>query len=159
MKIDPVKQNPCVPSPCGPNSICREIRQQAVCSCVSGFLGAPPACRPECTISSDCQLTEACSNQKCINPCLGSCGFKAVCHVINHNPLCSCPPEMTGDPFVQCLIKRKTFPDTFLFIAKYRLETYAFKIVNDVSFNNHIFFLSTSTCNTRKSVSTISLWC
>ena len=107
MRTDTVKGNPCSPSPCGPNSVCREINGQPVCSCVAGFLGAPPTCRPECTVSSDCPLTQACSNQKCVNPCPGSCGFRAICNVVNHNPICGCPPELTGDPFVQCVPRRK----------------------------------------------------
>ena len=105
--IDTVKENPCSPSPCGPNSICREINGQPVCSCVAGFLGAPPTCRPECIVSTDCPLSEACSNQKCVNPCPGSCGFRALCNVVNHNPICNCPSDLTGDPFVQCIPRRK----------------------------------------------------
>lgn len=105
--VDTVKRNPCSPSPCGPSSVCREINEQPVCSCVAGYLGVPPACRPECTVSSDCPLTEACSNQKCANPCPGTCGFRAVCNVVNHNPICSCLPGHTGDPFVQCSPQRK----------------------------------------------------
>jgi len=105
---DMPKENPCSPSPCGPNSLCRENNGQPVCSCVSGFLGVPPACRPECTISSDCPLTEACSNQKCINPCLGACGIRATCQVINHNPICNCG-ELVGDPFIRCIPRRKKY--------------------------------------------------
>lgn len=105
--IDSVKGNPCSPSPCGPNSLCRENNRQPVCSCVAGFLGVPPTCRPECTVSSECPLTEACSNQKCINPCLGACGIRAMCQVINHNPICSCPGDLDGDPFIRCVPRRK----------------------------------------------------
>lgn len=104
---DTIPRNPCSPSPCGPNSVCRVINQQPVCSCVAGYLGAPPACRPECTVSSDCPLSEACSNQKCVNPCPGSCGFSTICNVVNHNPICSCLPGFTGDPFVRCILQRK----------------------------------------------------
>ena len=109
MIIDIIERNPCSPSPCGPNSVCREINGQPVCSCVAGFLGAPPTCRPECTVSTDCPLTQACTNQKCVNPCPGSCGFRAVCNVVNHNPICSCPADLTGDPFVQCVPPRKIY--------------------------------------------------
>lgn len=69
-----VVQRPCYPSPCGPNSQCREINGQGVCSCIQGFIGSPPSCRPECVINSECPLNEACINQKCIDPCPGSCG-------------------------------------------------------------------------------------
>lgn len=95
--------NPCSPSPCGPNSECRVINNQAVCSCVRGYLGSPPTCRPECVVSTDCPQNEACSNQRCTNPCPGSCGIGALCHVVNHNPICICPSSQTGDPFVRCI--------------------------------------------------------
>lgn len=97
----------CNPSPCGPNSICQEINQQSVCSCIIGYIGSPPTCRPECVVSSDCILSKACSNQKCRDPCSGTCGISAKCHVVNHNPICSCPPGFTGNPFVQCSQIRK----------------------------------------------------
>lgn len=95
-------QKPCQPSPCGPNSQCREINGQAVCSCVPNYIGSPPTCRPECTVNSDCPFNEACSNQKCRDPCVGVCGIGAKCVVVNHNPICSCPNRYTGNPFVMC---------------------------------------------------------
>ena len=105
--VAPVVTLPCSPSPCGPNSQCREINGQAVCSCVPGFMGSPPACRPECVVSSECGQNEACSNQRCRNPCPGTCGVGARCEVVNHNPICSCPARFTGDPFVRCQPIRK----------------------------------------------------
>lgn len=82
--------NPCQPSPCGPNSECREHDNRAVCSCANGMLGAPPNCRPECVIHEDCPSNRACQNQKCVDPCIGSCGWSARCTVQNHKPICSC---------------------------------------------------------------------
>lgn len=105
--VAPIKKEPCNPSPCGPNSRCQDINGQAVCSCVPGFIGAPPSCRPECIISPDCPLTLACLNQKCQDPCPGTCGLHSRCSVINHNPICSCPDRYTGDPFVRCTMIRK----------------------------------------------------
>lgn len=105
--IEPTVTHPCNPSQCGPNSQCREVNGQAVCSCVPGFIGSPPACRPECVTSAECPLSEACSNQKCINPCPGTCGIAALCQVVIHNPICSCPAGHTGDPFIRCSIIRK----------------------------------------------------
>lgn len=99
--------HPCNPSPCGPNSQCREINDQAVCSCITGYIGQPPTCRPECTVNSDCARNEACNNQKCRDPCPGSCGINAHCEVINHSPICSCPRHYIGDPFVRCYLARK----------------------------------------------------
>lgn len=101
------KGNPCTPSPCGPNSQCRVINEQAVCSCVPGFIGSPPTCRPECITSSECSLNQACVNQKCIDPCPGTCGIATVCQVVNHNPICACLPGLTGDPFTRCTEIRK----------------------------------------------------
>lgn len=98
----PVESHPCSPSPCGPNSQCREINVQSVCSCLVGFVGSPPTCRPECIVDSDCNLNEACSNQKCRNPCIGTCGVGANCKVFNHKPICTCRPGLTGDPFTRC---------------------------------------------------------
>lgn len=95
--------NPCVPSPCGPNSQCREVNSHAVCSCQTNYIGVPPNCRPECMISSECAQDKACVNQKCVDPCPGTCGVGAHCMVINHNPICSCSPGFVGDPFVRCL--------------------------------------------------------
>lgn len=95
-------ENPCVPSPCGPNSQCRNLNGQAVCSCTSGYLGSPPQCRPECVVSSECAIEKACVNQKCTDPCPGICGHNAKCRVSNHSPICSCNVGYSGDPFVQC---------------------------------------------------------
>ena len=99
-------ENPCIPSPCGPNSQCRVINSHAVCSCVTGMIGAPPQCRPECVVSAECSQDRACVNQKCIDPCPGTCGANAQCKVINHNAICSCSPGFTGDPFIQCLVEK-----------------------------------------------------
>lgn len=94
--------NLCSPSPCGPNSQCRVINEQAVCSCLPEYIGSPPNCRPECTINSECSAEKACINQKCVDPCPNSCGINAQCTPINHSPICSCRNGFTGDPFTRC---------------------------------------------------------
>jgi hypothetical protein len=105
-------KNPCQPSPCGPNSQCREVNGQAVCSCLPNYIGTPPGCRPECVGSSECDLSKACVNQKCVDPCPGTCGLNARCQVINHSPICSCQSSYTGDPFTRCYpIPRKLPPN------------------------------------------------
>ena len=101
--------DPCVPSPCGPNSICRVKGGSAICSCQTNYIGSPPSCRPECVTSSECPQNQACINQRCTDPCPGTCGLQARCNVINHNPICSCPPGFTGDPFTRCLTIRKNY--------------------------------------------------
>lgn len=95
-------ENPCQPTPCGPNSQCREANRQAVCSCVQGYIGSPPFCRPECVSNSECQSNQACINMKCKDPCPGLCGINAECRVVNHNGVCSCYQDYTGDPYSQC---------------------------------------------------------
>lgn len=95
--------NPCLPSPCGPLSQCRRSGSTAVCSCQPGYVSAPPTCRPECVVSSQCALDRACVNQKCVDPCPGLCARNARCQVVNHTPVCSCLPGYTGDPFTRCL--------------------------------------------------------
>ena len=116
------KRKPCTPSPCGANSICREFNEQASCSCLPGFLGQPPSCRPECSTSAECEQTRACLNNKCINPCLNACAPNADCTVRNHNPICSCPPKHSGDPFLDCFPISKYTKDLYLQIfALYRL--------------------------------------
>lgn len=105
--IPPEPTNPCDPSPCGPNSLCRVIDGRPACSCIAGYIGAPPQCRPECIVSSECDSQKACIRQKCGDPCPGTCGLNADCQVINHNPICSCPKNHIGDPFIQCTVRRK----------------------------------------------------
>lgn len=103
--IAPIISNPCVPSPCGPNSECRNIGGTPSCSCLPAYIGSPPNCRPECSINSDCLSNLACIREKCRDPCPGSCGIGAICNVINHIPICVCPEGYTGDPFNNCFPK------------------------------------------------------
>lgn len=100
--IEDSRRNPCLPSPCGPYSICRVINDRPVCSCNVGYIGSPPTCRPECIVNSECPLDKACINKKCDDPCPGTCGYNAHCKVINHSPVCSCPIGYIGDPFNRC---------------------------------------------------------
>lgn len=95
--------DPCDPSPCGPNSLCRTVNGHSVCTCDIDYIGTPPACRPECIVSSECPQDKACIKKKCKDPCQNSCGVNARCQVITHNPICTCSPGYTGDPFTQCI--------------------------------------------------------
>lgn len=95
-------RNPCVPSPCGPNSVCRAVNNHAACSCVSNYIGRAPNCRPECTINEECPNNRACQNERCRDPCPGSCGAHTTCVVVKHSPMCSCEIGFTGDPFSGC---------------------------------------------------------
>lgn len=97
------KQDPCLPNPCGPYSVCKVVNGVGVCSCQPNYVGAPPACKPECIISANCPLDLACINMHCKDPCPGTCGVNARCAVVNHNPICSCTAGYTGDPFIRCV--------------------------------------------------------
>lgn len=95
----PVATDPCNPSPCGPNALCRD----GVCTCLPEYFGDPyRGCRPECVVNEDCPRNKACRRNKCVDPCPGTCGQAALCLVQNHVPTCVCPEGMTGDPFVFC---------------------------------------------------------
>ena len=100
--LAPIATNPCQPSNCGPYSQCRVANGVAICSCLPNYIGTPPSCRPECQTSSECSQNEACINQRCLNPCPGSCSSTAKCQVINHAPICACPSGQTGNPFIRC---------------------------------------------------------
>jgi hypothetical protein len=112
----PSPQNPCVPNPCGSNSICKNHNDQATCSCMPDFFGSPPNCRPECTINSECDATKSCVNQKCVNACIGVCGENAECRTVNHAPICSCRQGFQGDPFIRCaaIISKYKFIKLFI---------------------------------------------
>lgn len=89
----------CNPSPCGSNAECNNGQ----CTCLLEYHGDPfIACRPECTLSSDCQRDQICVRKKCVNPCPSTCGPNAICEVVNHIPMCSCPTGYTGNSFVSC---------------------------------------------------------
>lgn len=93
---------PCVPS-CGANAECQIVNGVGSCACLSGFYGQPIlGCTPQCVTNSDCKPVQACINNRCIDPCEGSCGLETKCHVKNHNPICSCRDGYIGDPFRFC---------------------------------------------------------
>lgn len=110
-EIEPLPPvNPCVPSPCGPNAICQVHGDNIpTCSCLPNYIGRAPHCRPECTISTECEGHLACQNHLCVDPCPGSCGLYANCLVVHHTPVCNCDHGYTGDPFSVCspIIERK----------------------------------------------------
>ena len=96
-------REPCNPSPCGPNAVCREKNGAGSCTCIEDYSGDPyQGCRPECVLSTDCPSNRACVRNKCQDPCPGTCGINADCQVINHLPACTCRPGYTGDPYLYC---------------------------------------------------------
>lgn len=94
---------PCIPSPCGANAICREQNGAGSCACIQNYFGDPYiGCRPECIQNSDCPHDKACFNTKCVSPCPGTCGQNAECRVVNHIPICTCISGYTGNSLISC---------------------------------------------------------
>lgn len=97
----PIAKDFCSENPCGPNAECYGNE----CRCIAEYQGNPyEGCRPECSTNADCSLDKACLRSKCVNPCSGICAQNALCEVVNHIPVCSCPNGYTGDPFTNCRI-------------------------------------------------------
>lgn len=98
-----MRTDPCHPSPCGVNAVCKERNGAGACQCIPEYFGDPYVeCKPECTFNNDCPRDKACTNHKCVDPCPGVCGHNAQCSVVNHHPSCSCYVDHTGDPFRAC---------------------------------------------------------
>lgn len=95
--------NPCSVDSCGHNAECTPVNHGIECKCRGGFVGNPYI---ECThiqgcrSDSECSSSEACVNGKCDSPC--ECGAFALCDVINHKAVCSCPPGYTGNARIGC---------------------------------------------------------
>lgn len=100
--LRPLPPNPCNPHPCGSNAVCQVVFNTAQCACTAGMIGTAPSCRPECIGASDCPSRQGCVNQKCVDPCPGTCAQNANCRVINHSPVCSCRPGFTGNAYANC---------------------------------------------------------
>lgn len=132
--VPDVPTNPCIPSPCGPYSQCREVNDRAICACIDNYIGSPPACRPECSLNSECFLDKACINLKCVDPCPGACGQNARCQVINHNPICSCSSGYVGDPFISCI------PEESKALAK--IECINFLLINVLFWNGFLVYFN-----------------
>jgi len=86
------------------------------------MFGAPPSCRPECVINQDCPSNRACIRQRCEDPCVGTCGFNALCTTQNHQPKCSCLESYQGDPYTGCnmIESEYTFLDYLLSLPSAR---------------------------------------
>lgn len=94
---------PCIPSPCGTIECSTYGPHVAVCDpCLGPDAPYLPQCRPECLTNADCPFDQACLGYNCVDPCPGSCGVNALCTVVSHSPICSCPPGLIGDPFQHC---------------------------------------------------------
>ena len=103
---------------CGFNADCLVTVHTPHCVCQAGFTGNPfvhcyppsepkrptPMVEPQCFVNEDCPLDRACFEGNCRNPCIvaNRCAANALCDVEKHRTVCSCPPGLTGDPFIKC---------------------------------------------------------
>lgn len=86
--------NPCDPSPCGPNTQCSILENGfSKCSCLTGYIESPNTIRGCVPKSNPCQP----------NPC----GLGALCD-INRDPPCYCPESTVGNPYRTCSGKNET---------------------------------------------------
>ena len=90
---------------------------------MGNMIGSSPNCRPECLLGSDCPSNQACVNQRCVDPCPGTCASNSDCRVVNHSPVCSCAAGFTGNAFSDCRptpvvgkMISNARPDVFFFI-------------------------------------------
>lgn len=91
--------------PCGPNAECIVNGDEYTCKCLPEMINRPPNCRPECSIDLHCPDETLCINHQCKDPCaIGICGTDAECKCINHKPLCECPENYDGDPYIECIL-------------------------------------------------------
>lgn len=127
--------DPCSPSPCGSNAICKKRNGAGSCICMQNYYGDPYiGCRPECIQNTDCPTDKACFNTKCENPCVGTCSINAECRVINHVPVCSCVAGYMGDPLVNCYrkpeISKRSESILNYVVRSYRVESACLIILN-----------------------------
>ena len=94
-------ESPTIPISCSKDEDCPLAH---LCSLVSvsnistGFVNG--RCVVGCRSSKHCPIDQWCRNGQCDDPCNGSgvCGLQAVCSVVSHEPVCSCPAGMRGQP-------------------------------------------------------------
>ncbi|CAG2101907.1 unnamed protein product, partial [Medioppia subpectinata] len=129
--IHGICQNPCLlPDSCGVNANCQPFNHRPRCECINNYRGNPfVKCEPipddyceqdsacalgkicevnrcidGCRNDANCRFEESCIAKKCQNPCnlFGACGVNAVCKPLNHDRVCTCIPDFTGDPKALC---------------------------------------------------------
>ena len=95
--------------------------------------------RPECTEDPECPDSQACINQRCIDPCIvqNPCARDAICTTHVHHPVCTCAEGYGGDPYTQCY--RRTFLSFFI----------VFFCVDIVNINRFISISNVVTLNLR----------
>ena len=84
------------------SALCQNICQQHTPMVTSPIFVVAP--RPECREDPECPQSEACINERCIDPCIvnNPCAPQATCQTRAHHPVCTCPEGYGGDPYRQC---------------------------------------------------------
>lgn len=104
--IDNTCRNPCDINVCGVNAECQVSNHIATCKCPGQSAGDPKieCVKFECNFHSDCGQSDACFDNKCVDPCSvpNVCGHGADCSPLNHSAVCTCHPGGTGDPNLGC---------------------------------------------------------
>ncbi|XP_043214270.1 neurogenic locus notch homolog protein 1-like isoform X1 [Amphibalanus amphitrite] len=79
--------DPCVPSPCGPNTECSiDNRGIGVCRCLPGYFPKPDTitgCGPQCTSASECGSGYNCVNNKCVRSGASVTGIRGTSQTIH----------------------------------------------------------------------------
>ena len=71
---------------------------------------------PVCQYNQDCPTNLACDrlSRTCMDPCsIEECAPTAICRAINHKPTCECPAGYSGNPNIECIIRK--WPYSYLF--------------------------------------------
>ena len=64
-----------------------------------------------CASNDDCPDHAACQNRACINPCAleSPCAPNAICKVLTHEAVCTCPDEYIGSPLTDCRLRKYSY--------------------------------------------------
>ena len=100
-----MQKDPCDPDPCGPNTNNHNNGIFCACTCKPNYFGNPKeGCKRECESNTDCPNDKICSNYRCKDPCVGSkCAYNALCTSVDHEAICKCPDDATGNPHEECI--------------------------------------------------------
>ena len=81
-----------------------------------------------CDSNDDCPDYTSCRNRKCINPCAVDkpCAPSALCKVVNHNPVCTCPNGYIGSPHTRCTPRKshRNNVETILYCRVFEFKTW-----------------------------------
>ena len=81
-----------------------------ICMIIILLVGLPtePTLDVGCESNADCPDYTACENRQCINPCAirDPCAPSAICKVVRHEPVCTCPDGYIGNPQTSCELRK-----------------------------------------------------